>query len=130
MFAESALITGLIAYKSVVERKADIAAGHKTSSALSFFMRVFWDSAALYTVELLIMIILYFHNGHPGQWVLQAALLQNTGIIVSVMAIRVHLSGSKHVLKDVTDNVPLWLSEKTSRGSETSAEKEGKETQV
>ncbi|KAH6909992.1 hypothetical protein BKA70DRAFT_1399787 [Coprinopsis sp. MPI-PUGE-AT-0042] len=130
MFAQSALITGLIAYKSFVERKVDMAAGHKTSTTLSFFMRVFWDSAALYTIELLILVILYFHSGHPGQWVVQAALLQNIGIIVSIMAVRVHLAGSRQVLKDVTDDVPLWLSEKISRRSETSTDKEKKEEHV
>lgn len=41
-------------------------------------IRVILESAALYTVQLFIIIVLYF-NGHPAQWVVQMSMFPSTG---------------------------------------------------
>jgi hypothetical protein len=123
MFVQNFVVTTLIAFKMWQNHKEEITSDLKTSSGFTLFNRIFWDSAALYTLHSLLLIPLYFESQN-GQFVLQAGILPGLIICSTIMAIRVHLAGeSTTILVDTTDQVPIWLKdEKNSLHSTEKAE--------
>ncbi|EAU86954.2 hypothetical protein CC1G_09811 [Coprinopsis cinerea okayama7 len=119
-FCQFFILTSLITYKSIKDHKANVAAGVPTSTGFTLFNRIFWDSAALYTIVWFMMVPLYFKM-NQGQFILQAALQQIGGIIVSIQHVRVHFAGSKQVLSDVMDRAPVWLNETAVAESKSSS---------
>lgn len=121
LFCLNFLVTALISYKMWQNHKEEVASGAKTSHGFTLFNRIFWDSAALYTIISMIVVILYF-KAQLGQFILQAGMSPALGIIAPIMAIRVHLAGtSTTILSDATDAVPVWL--KDEKNSTHSTEK-------
>jgi hypothetical protein len=80
-FTQNVLTTGLISWKIWTQHKESTGAGlidHGTAPTLMRVIRVLIESAALYTIQLFIVIVLYF-SGHPAQWVVQMSLFPSTG---------------------------------------------------
>lgn len=114
LFVQNIVVTSLIAFKMWQNHNEEVVSGYRTSSGFTLFNRIFWDSAALYTLHSLLLIPLYFRS-QGGQFVLQAGILPGLIICSTIMAIRVHLAGqSTSILADTTDQVPIWLKDEKS----------------
>ncbi|TEB11991.1 hypothetical protein FA13DRAFT_1806010 [Coprinellus micaceus] len=104
------VVTTLIAFKMWQNHKEEITSDLKTSSGFTLFNRIFWDSAALYTLHSLLLIPLYFESQN-GQFVLQAGILPGLIICSTIMAIRGASGGASRpqFWWIPTDQVPIWL---------------------
>ncbi|KAH6909990.1 hypothetical protein BKA70DRAFT_1102195 [Coprinopsis sp. MPI-PUGE-AT-0042] len=114
-FTQNVLTTGLIAWKIWRQHRESTGAGlidHGTAPTLMRVIRVIIESAALYTVQLFIIIILYF-TGHPAQWVVQMSMFPSMGMIFVIMAVRLHLVQNEEVIRKsgIRSLAPSWLAD-------------------
>lgn len=89
---QNVITTGLIALKIWNQHRQSSASGVvDRSSRLSLIkiMRIIVESAMVYTVQLFILIILYFRND-TFQYIVQAAIVPSIGIVFVLIALRVH----------------------------------------
>lgn len=80
-FVQNLMTTGLIILKIFLQHRASKKAGVvNLGSTLSLIrvVRVVIESAAIYTIQLLALIILYFRNDN-GQYILQVAISPSIG---------------------------------------------------
>ncbi|KAF8880628.1 hypothetical protein BD779DRAFT_1069533 [Infundibulicybe gibba] len=80
-FAQNTLATGLIAYRIWTQHRASVRVGvHNTGSRMNlmYIVRIVVESAMVYTVQLLILIVLYTLQ-HNAQFVLQLAIVPSIG---------------------------------------------------
>jgi len=132
IFAQNVLTTSLIAWKIWKQHRESAGAGlvdHGTAPTLMRVIRVIVESAALYTLQLLIVIILYF-SGHPAQWILQLTIFPSMGrspdslwncpnstvlpgMIFVIMAVRLHLVQNDEAIRKsgIRSLAPGWLAD-------------------
>ncbi|EAU86906.2 hypothetical protein CC1G_10797 [Coprinopsis cinerea okayama7 len=113
-FIQNFLTTGLITYKLWAQYRESVKAGviaYGGPVRIITVMRIVIESAALYTVELMVIIPLFFVN-HPAQFVIQSALVPSVGIIFVLMAIRLHLAQQEEILRNngIQSVIPPWFS--------------------
>ncbi|KAF5328433.1 hypothetical protein D9619_013299 [Psilocybe cf. subviscida] len=127
-FAQNLMTTSLIIFKILSQHRASKKAGViHAGSALSLMrvVRIIVESASIYTVQLLVLIILYF-RGDNGQYVVQAAINPSIGMTFVLLAIRIQPSRTTNVTmgtdQAITSTlIPQWLrSSKSDIDSENS----------
>lgn len=112
-FTQNILTTGLIAFKIIKQHRLSRQSGLQVTSRVSLLhiARIMVESAALYTLELLLCIILNLAD-HPLQFVIQSALVPSIGITFVLIAIRVHMARDSSQSPTVSSSViPPWLSD-------------------
>ncbi|KAF8664205.1 hypothetical protein AX16_000768 [Volvariella volvacea WC 439] len=110
-FVTNVLTTGLIAYRILRQHQHSQRSGIQPSnSRLSLFsvVRIIIESAAVYTLEVLILIILYFLQ-HRGQFVVQSMIVPTVGIVFSLVAVRLHMTNTQTNRNKSTLFNPGWL---------------------
>ncbi|KAF6751010.1 hypothetical protein DFP72DRAFT_909025 [Ephemerocybe angulata] len=111
-FAQNVLTTGLIAWKIIRQHRRSQSSGLvsvPTNMSLLTVARIIVESAMLYTIMLLMMIIFYF-DGHPIQYTIRGALIPSIGIVFLLIAIRVDAARdqlSEYAGSDAS--VPPWV---------------------
>ncbi|KAF5328405.1 hypothetical protein D9619_013301 [Psilocybe cf. subviscida] len=93
-FVQNFMTTSLIIVKIFLQHRTSREAGIvQLGSTLSLMrvVRIVVESAAIYTIELLVLIILYFRNDN-AQYVVQAAINPSIGITFVLLAIRIQPS--------------------------------------
>jgi hypothetical protein len=82
VFAQNVITTGLIAFKLWTQHRISTANGVvDTSSRLSLMhiLRIIVESAAIYSIQILVLLILYpFH--HNAQFIVQSAVIPSIGM--------------------------------------------------
>ncbi|TFK19921.1 hypothetical protein FA15DRAFT_153958 [Coprinopsis marcescibilis] len=109
--AQNVLTTGLIAYKIWKRHVVSQAAGVRASSTVTLLSvaRIVVESAMLYTLQMLALVILHPLE-HPARLVFQAAIVPSTGIVFVLISIRVHLAVEEKAEKAPATSVlfPSW----------------------
>ena len=79
-FVQNSITTGLIAYRIWRQDRRSVAAGISTGSKTSLIpvVRIVVESAAIYLLELLVLIVLYALK-HNAQFILQEAVVPTVG---------------------------------------------------
>ncbi|KAF8993548.1 hypothetical protein BDQ17DRAFT_1451628 [Cyathus striatus] len=96
-FVQNTITTGLIAYKIWDQDRRSTSMGVRSrgrESSLVPIIRIIVESASIYLVELLILIVLY-SMGHNGQFVMQEAVVPTVGIVFTLMTVRFAMRSSK-----------------------------------
>ncbi|KAH9479867.1 hypothetical protein JR316_0008463 [Psilocybe cubensis] len=109
--AQNVITTGLIAYKIYHQHRASSAHGIvDRSSKLTLYriLRIMVESAMVYTVQLFILMILYFAKSN-AQVILQYAIVPSIGIVFVLIAIRVHAAKTATVYANGMGTIPGWL---------------------
>ncbi|KAJ2918809.1 hypothetical protein MD484_g1612, partial [Candolleomyces efflorescens] len=98
-FAQNSITTGLIAYKIWRQDRRSVAAGITSGEKTSLIpvVRIVVESAAIYLLELLVLIILYALK-HNAQFILQEAVVPTVGIVFTLMTVRIALRSSKTLM--------------------------------
>ncbi|KAF9004534.1 hypothetical protein BDQ17DRAFT_1304591 [Cyathus striatus] len=119
-FVQNVMTTGMIALKIWRQHRASNAFGVvDITSRLSLIniMRVVVESAMIYTVQLLILIILYPLH-HNAQFIVQSAVVPSIGIVFVLIAVRVHFMKSRTLFGDTVMAVlPTWLEQESGTNS-------------
>lgn len=129
--AQNVLTTGLIAFKIWLQHKASSVSGvvgGGSRLSLMHVLVIIIESAMIYTLQLLVLIILYFKPSNV-QFVIQSAIVPSigqydqwqshdwflvsfiSGIVFVLMAVRVHIAKSQSVLGTGLGTLPAWLAE-------------------
>ncbi|KAF5327912.1 hypothetical protein D9619_004021 [Psilocybe cf. subviscida] len=93
-FAQNFMTTSLIILKIVLQHRESKKAGIlMLGSKLSLIriVRIVIESAGIYTIQLLVLVILYFRSD-TFQWVIQQAIVPSIGITFLLLAIRIEAS--------------------------------------
>ncbi|EPQ53025.1 hypothetical protein GLOTRDRAFT_79032 [Gloeophyllum trabeum ATCC 11539] len=97
-FAQNTLTTGFIAYRiwrQDWETRQVLGPGsYRGAASLLPSVRVIIESAMIYALEVLVLIILYA-IGHNGEYVLQAAVTPTVGIVFTMITVRLALRSSE-----------------------------------
>ncbi|KAF8628852.1 hypothetical protein AX17_005912 [Amanita inopinata Kibby_2008] len=112
-FAQNTLTTILIVFKLwKVHRTSTRSSVHNAGSRLGVvkIMRIVVESALLYTIQLLIVVILGAMK-HNAQFLIQASVVPSIGIVFGLIAVRVHLQSSRGFRSDDTalNYMTTWL---------------------
>ncbi|KAL0955935.1 hypothetical protein HGRIS_002123 [Hohenbuehelia grisea] len=94
---QNTMTTGLIAYRIWAQERDTRRVGihsNGSKSSLMPIVRIIVESAAIYSLELLVLIILYA-LGHNGQFVVQEAVVPTVGIVFTLMTVRIAMRSSK-----------------------------------
>ncbi|KAF8628830.1 hypothetical protein AX17_005891 [Amanita inopinata Kibby_2008] len=114
-FAQNTITTLLIAFKLWKTHRSSKSAGaHNVGSPLGLvqIMRIVVESALLYTIQLLILIILGSIK-HNAQFIIQASVVPSIGIVFGLIAVRVHLKTAKSLWSQdaALSGMTNWLEE-------------------
>jgi len=115
-FAQNTITTGMIAFKIWRQHRASTVLGVTSNSPLDLLgvMRIIVESAMIYTLQLLILIIL-FPLHHNAQLIVQCAVIPSIGIVFVLIAVRVQFSRSRPLFGEtVMASMPPWLNEESS----------------
>lgn len=131
---QNILTTSLLSFKIWRQHRASVAAGVDSGgSALSLIhvLRIVVESAMVYTLQIFVLIILYFRQNNV-QFIFQAATVPSigeshslipqsphhltalyiTGIVFVLIAFRVHLARNKMILgSGMGTSIPPWFNE-------------------
>ncbi|TFK25796.1 hypothetical protein FA15DRAFT_617035 [Coprinopsis marcescibilis] len=110
--AQNLITTGLIAYKIYKQHRETRASGLVLASTVDLFTiaRIVVESAAVYTFEVFIMIILFYMT-HPGLVVIQHMIVPTMGIVFLLLAIRTHVAKNDAARTQYPTNsvFPSWM---------------------
>ncbi|KAF9044351.1 hypothetical protein BJ165DRAFT_193942 [Panaeolus papilionaceus] len=114
-FAQNTITTGMIAFKVWKQHRDSTALGILNGSSVALFtvLRIIIESAMVYTVQLLILIIAFPLESWV-QAIIQQAIVPSIGIVFVLIAVRVHYSQARVEVNPSTMLIPAWLG-----GSET-----------
>jgi len=116
-FSQNTITTGMIAFKIWKQHRASAMAGiayNSSSLSLIDLFRIIIESAMIYTLQQLVLIILYPSNNN-AQYIMDAAIIPSVGIVFALIAVRVHFSRSRTLLApSMMATMPTWLDRDTS----------------
>jgi len=101
--------TGLIAWRIWRQERASAVIGLRSAtsqSSLIPIVRIVIESAAIYVLELIVLIILYALN-HNAQFILQEALVPTVGIVFTLMTVRLAMRSSKSLMTTERGGFPI-----------------------
>jgi len=110
-FVQNVMTTSLIAWKIWTQYRVSSASGVvDRSSRLSLIqiLRIVVESAMIYPLQLLVLIILYFRFD-TSQVIFQSAVVPSIGIVFVLIAVRVHAARSRSASDSEMGSVPSWL---------------------
>ncbi|KAF8890965.1 hypothetical protein BD779DRAFT_1438076 [Infundibulicybe gibba] len=99
-FVQNSITTGLIAWKIWHQERHFVALGMRSlnpRASLFPILRIIVESASIYLLELLVLIILYALK-HNGQFVLEEAVVPTVGIVFTIMTVRLAMRNSKRLM--------------------------------
>jgi hypothetical protein len=126
IFAQNVITTGLIALRIWKQHRNSSRSGAIDASSkinLISILRIIIESAAIYTLQLLVLLILYPMH-HNAQIIVQYAIVPSIGIVFALIAVRVHLPRSRTIFEDPTYATALqnWFEDdNTTRTTDPSA---------
>ncbi|KII86505.1 hypothetical protein PLICRDRAFT_44102 [Plicaturopsis crispa FD-325 SS-3] len=91
-FVQNTMTTGLIAWRIWMQGKAS-RGNTNASFSLTPIIRILVESAAVYDMELLILIVLYA-VGNNGQYIMQEASVPSVGIVFTLITVRLAMRSS------------------------------------
>ncbi|PPQ75319.1 hypothetical protein CVT26_015173 [Gymnopilus dilepis] len=100
------ITTGLIVLKIWRQHRSSAAAGlidHGSPLNLARLLRIVVESAMVYTLQLFVLLILYFLKSNV-QIILQTAIVPSAGLVFVLIAVRVHT-----IQEQSTTGTPAWL---------------------
>ncbi|TFK28529.1 hypothetical protein FA15DRAFT_685307 [Coprinopsis marcescibilis] len=111
---QNILTTGLIAFKVWKQHRETRASGLMLGSNIDLItvLRIVVESALIYTVEMFVMIIM-FYRAHPGLVIVQHLLTPSIGIVFVLIAVRAHVAKSESVARNAYPSnsmYPSWMS--------------------
>ncbi|KAF8965381.1 hypothetical protein BDZ97DRAFT_779717 [Flammula alnicola] len=112
-FAQNTITTGMIAFKIWRQHRASVVLGVVNNSPLNLLaiMRIVMESAMIYTLQLLVLIILFPLEQFP-QLIVQSTVIPSIGIVFVLIAVRVHFSRSRTLFAEtVMATMPPWLND-------------------
>ncbi|KAF9479179.1 hypothetical protein BDN70DRAFT_879040 [Pholiota conissans] len=112
-FAQNTITTGMIAFKIWRQHRRSRDSGVVNVSHLNLLaiMRIIIESAMIYTLQLLILIVL-FPLEEFGQLIIQNTVIPSIGIIFVLIAVRVHFSNSRTIFgPSGLPSIHPWFSE-------------------
>lgn len=92
--AQNVMTTALIAFRIWRHhQEAQLSGLSMSPSTINFLfiIRIVVESASIYTIETLVMIVL-FYTAHPGLIIVQHILSPSIGIVFTLIAVRIHIS--------------------------------------
>ncbi|PPQ89182.1 hypothetical protein CVT25_001150 [Psilocybe cyanescens] len=110
---QNILTTGLIAFKIWLQHRTSSAFGvvdHGSRLSLMRILVIVVESAMIYTLQLFILIILYFKQDNV-QFIVRSAIVPSVGIVFALIAVRVHIAQSTSTLGTGLGTLPAWLDE-------------------
>ncbi|KXN89033.1 hypothetical protein AN958_06384 [Leucoagaricus sp. SymC.cos] len=120
VFAQNIITTGLIAFKIWTQHRTSAANGVVDASSrlsLMHILRIIIESAGIYTIQLLVLLILYPMQ-HNAQFIVQSAVIPSIGIVFVLIAVRVHLTRSTTFFNTTpVDQVASWFEDASSARS-------------
>jgi len=122
VFGQNVITTGLIAFKIWSQHRSSAANGvidASTGLSLIRILRIIVESAAIYTVQLLILLILYPLQS-AAQFIVQSAIIPSIGIVFVLIAVRVHFTTSRAAIFHYTTplgDIPNWFADTSSTHS-------------
>lgn len=113
--AQNVLTTGLISYMIWSQHRTTKASGLQLSSSFNLItiFRIVVESAMIYTVVIIIIIILFRLN-HPAALIFQYIQTPVIGMVFSLIAIRTHVARADSVTRGGVSSggmYPTWLSD-------------------
>ncbi|PPQ99409.1 hypothetical protein CVT24_005396 [Panaeolus cyanescens] len=124
-FAQNTITTGMIAFKVWKQHRDSAALGIISGSSVALFtvLRIIIESAMIYTIQLLILIIT-FPMMSWVQAIVQDAIVPSIGIVFVLIAVRVHYSRPNAFMEPSNMMIPTWLDQSQSDSStNTSAQR-------
>ncbi|KAF5327635.1 hypothetical protein D9619_004324 [Psilocybe cf. subviscida] len=124
-FTQNFITTSLIILKVLLQHRASKKAGLVdvgSKFSLMRVVRVVLESAAIYTIQILVLVILYFRNDN-FQYVVQSAVTPSIGITFVLLAIRLERSRNEHTTTRImfgprSTVIPRWAHDNDSDYSE------------
>ncbi|KAF8154740.1 hypothetical protein B0H34DRAFT_660497 [Crassisporium funariophilum] len=111
-FAQNVMTTGLITLKIWNQHRASSAFGvvdRGSRLSLVRIMRIVVESAMVYTIQIFLLVVLYF-TGSNAQFIVQPAIVPSIGITFVLIAIRVHLAKRRSMpFESELGTIPAWL---------------------
>ncbi|TFK18227.1 hypothetical protein FA15DRAFT_730831 [Coprinopsis marcescibilis] len=108
-FVQNIITTGLISFKIWYQHSLVRRVGVVVNGGLNLMniVRIIIESALIYTITMLIMVILFLAR-HPAAVIFQHALVPITGMVFLLVAIRTH-SARGDQAADTVDVIPSWM---------------------
>ncbi|PPQ82596.1 hypothetical protein CVT25_007110 [Psilocybe cyanescens] len=110
--ALNSITTALIALKFYKQHQISTCHGivdRSSKLSLMRILRIIVESAMLYTVQLTVLIILYYTNSN-GEVIVQFAIVPSVGIVFILISLRVHMAKSNSsLLATGLGTIPEWL---------------------
>ncbi|KAF9531354.1 hypothetical protein CPB83DRAFT_848898 [Crepidotus variabilis] len=113
-FAQNVFTTGLIGYKIWKQHRKSVSVGivdRGSRLGLLHILRIIIESAAVYTIQLCLLIILYALQNN-FQVILQDAIVPSIGIVFVLIAVRVHNAKNRPIVMHPSlsmRTIPAWL---------------------
>jgi len=110
-FLQNVMTTGLITLKIWNQHRASSATGvvdRSSRLSLSRILRIIIESAMVYTVQLFVLIILYFRQDN-FQFIFQSAVVPSVGLVFVLIAVRVQSAKTRTVVSHSMATIPAWL---------------------
>ncbi|KAH6885064.1 hypothetical protein BKA70DRAFT_1467552 [Coprinopsis sp. MPI-PUGE-AT-0042] len=129
---QTMLTTSLIAWKiwSQSRRNTSVGLAPLHVPRLLYIMRIIVESAVIYTMGMLVMLVLLVLD-HPARIAVHSCLVPITGIVFVLMALRIEAVGldSKH-MPDSASLMPNWLADEAKPTKDGPAVDERRHTQT
>ncbi|KAF8908131.1 hypothetical protein CPB84DRAFT_1767362 [Gymnopilus junonius] len=110
---QNVMTTGLITLKIWNQHRASSATGvidRSSRLSLSRILRIIIESAMIYTIQLFILIILFFLEDN-FQIILQSAIVPSVGLVFVLIAVRVQSAKTQTIASHSLATIPAWLDE-------------------
>ncbi|KZP16470.1 hypothetical protein FIBSPDRAFT_1047546 [Athelia psychrophila] len=125
-FVQNIFTTGLIAYRIYAQDKRSNGLVAASQVSLGYLVRVMVESAAVYVLDILILIILYA-AGSNGQFIAQDAIVPVCGIVFTLMTVRLAMATDHNIRPTKTDHTTIKFGTRTTGANpgSTSTEQSG-----
>ncbi|KZP16472.1 hypothetical protein FIBSPDRAFT_975886 [Athelia psychrophila] len=125
-FIQNIFTTGLIAYRIYAQDKRSNGLVATSQVSLGYLVRVMVESAAVYVLDILLLIILYA-VGSNGQFIAQEAVVPVCGIVFTLMTVRLAMATDHDIRPAKTDHTTIKFGTRTNGANpgSTSTEQSG-----
>ncbi|KAF9459782.1 hypothetical protein BDZ94DRAFT_986516 [Collybia nuda] len=119
---QNMLTTGLIVFKILRQHHLSSTAGARCigSLRLTHIVRILIESALVYTIQLIILIVLHLRR-HNAQFIVQYAIIPTIGIVFNLISVRTHMTepwDAQTTRTDILADLPRWVDDQSSSATE------------
>jgi len=111
ILVQNLLTTGLICFRLVRQHRSSM------SNAPLDIVRIMLESAAIYSIHLFLMSILWASNSH-GYWILFGMNVPIIGIVSTLLTVRVHVATTRRDHKATLSTLSPWMNNTTAPDDE------------